>query len=79
MEVYLYTKCMINYFISCRATEGDADDVAPAKIHVKSSGSVLPYVGVACLGAILFGYHLGYAFFFFFCLFLFANVMFRST
>lgn len=25
----------------------------------KSSGTVLPYVGVACLGAILFGYHLG--------------------
>ncbi|EPS69328.1 hypothetical protein M569_05434, partial [Genlisea aurea] len=25
----------------------------------KSSGSVFPYVGVACLGAILFGYHLG--------------------
>lgn len=27
---------------------------------VKSTGSVFPYVGVACLGAILFGYHLGY-------------------
>eukprot|EP00252_Welwitschia_mirabilis_P006234 TRINITY_DN17059_c0_g1_i1.p1 TRINITY_DN17059_c0_g1~~TRINITY_DN17059_c0_g1_i1.p1 ORF type:complete len:556 (+),score=75.59 TRINITY_DN17059_c0_g1_i1:196-1863(+) len=25
----------------------------------KSSGTVLPYVGIACLGAILFGYHLG--------------------
>ena len=25
----------------------------------KYSGTVLPYVGVACLGAILFGYHLG--------------------
>ncbi|XP_061338346.1 plastidic glucose transporter 4-like [Gastrolobium bilobum] len=25
----------------------------------KPSGTVLPYVGVACLGAILFGYHLG--------------------
>ncbi|KAK1357493.1 Plastidic glucose transporter 4 [Heracleum sosnowskyi] len=41
------------------ATEGEMDDVPPTKIQVKSSGSVLPYVGVACLGAILFGYHLG--------------------
>ncbi|XP_063950630.1 uncharacterized protein LOC108220429 isoform X2 [Daucus carota subsp. sativus] len=40
------------------ATEGEADDVPP-KIQMNSSGSVLPYVGVACLGAILFGYHLG--------------------
>ncbi|GFP97424.1 plastidic glucose transporter 4 [Phtheirospermum japonicum] len=39
--------------------EGDIEDASPAKIQVKSSGSVLPYVGVACLGAILFGYHLG--------------------
>uniref|UniRef100_A0A5B7CCR4 Putative hexose transporter n=1 Tax=Davidia involucrata TaxID=16924 RepID=A0A5B7CCR4_DAVIN len=38
---------------------GDIEDVAPAKFQGKSSGSVLPYVGVACLGAILFGYHLG--------------------
>ncbi|XP_074376211.1 plastidic glucose transporter 4-like isoform X2 [Apium graveolens] len=38
---------------------GGVDDVSPTKIQVKSSGSVLPYVGVACLGAILFGYHLG--------------------
>ncbi|CAI9110662.1 OLC1v1010726C1 [Oldenlandia corymbosa var. corymbosa] len=38
---------------------GDIEDIEPAKIHSKSSGSVLPYVGVACLGAILFGYHLG--------------------
>ncbi|KAL6498144.1 hypothetical protein OROGR_028541 [Orobanche gracilis] len=39
--------------------EGDVEDVAPFKNQMKSSGSVLPYVGVACLGAILFGYHLG--------------------
>lgn len=39
-------------------------DVEDAKIQVKSSGTVLPYVGVACLGAVLFGYHLGYAFFY---------------
>lgn len=36
-------------------------DVEDAKVQVKSSGTVLPYVGVACLGAVLFGYHLGYA------------------
>ncbi|KAL0450016.1 UNVERIFIED_CONTAM: Plastidic glucose transporter 4 [Sesamum latifolium] len=45
--------------VRVQASEGDVEDVAPAKIQVKSSGSVLPYVGVACLGAILFGYHLG--------------------
>jgi hypothetical protein len=31
----------------------------PSFSMVKSSGHVLPYVVVACLGAILFGYHLG--------------------
>ncbi|XP_022862624.1 plastidic glucose transporter 4 isoform X1 [Olea europaea var. sylvestris] len=45
--------------VRAQAYEGDVEDVAPAKIQVKSSGTVLPYVGVACLGAILFGYHLG--------------------
>ncbi|PHT56679.1 Plastidic glucose transporter 4 [Capsicum baccatum] len=37
----------------------DIEDAAPLKVQGQSSGSVLPYVGVACLGAILFGYHLG--------------------
>ncbi|KAK6150992.1 hypothetical protein DH2020_015924 [Rehmannia glutinosa] len=46
--------------IRAQTFEGDVEDAAPAKIQVKSSGSVLPYVGVACLGAILFGYHLGW-------------------
>ena len=32
----------------------------PLRSEGKSSGTVLPFVGVACLGAILFGYHLGY-------------------
>lgn len=45
--------------VRAQAYEGDVEDVPPAKIQVKSSGTVLPYVGVACLGAILFGYHLG--------------------
>lgn len=40
--------------------DGDIENVVPAVPQGKSSGSVLPYVGVACLGAILFGYHLGY-------------------
>ncbi|CAK9150689.1 unnamed protein product [Ilex paraguariensis] len=35
------------------------EDIAPAKIKERPSASVLPYVGVACLGAVLFGYHLG--------------------
>ncbi|XP_058186574.1 plastidic glucose transporter 4 [Rhododendron vialii] len=45
--------------VRAQASESDIEDVAPAKIQGKTSGSVLPYVGVACLGAILFGYHLG--------------------
>ncbi|KAI5004396.1 hypothetical protein ZWY2020_031639 [Hordeum vulgare] len=36
-----------------------SEDIPSDKLQAKSSGSVLPYVGVACLGAILFGYHLG--------------------
>uniref|UniRef100_A0A7N0ZSY7 Major facilitator superfamily (MFS) profile domain-containing protein n=1 Tax=Kalanchoe fedtschenkoi TaxID=63787 RepID=A0A7N0ZSY7_KALFE len=37
----------------------DPEDVALTTSQGTSSGSVLPYVAVACLGAILFGYHLG--------------------
>lgn len=42
-----------------RAAAGDIEDVPSDKLVPKSSGTVLPFVGVACLGAILFGYHLG--------------------
>ncbi|KAL1810091.1 hypothetical protein ACET3Z_027081 [Daucus carota] len=45
--------------IKARAAEGEFEDVAPTKLQGKSFGSVLPFVGVACLGAMLFGYHLG--------------------
>ncbi|EOA23076.1 hypothetical protein CARUB_v10003857mg [Capsella rubella] len=38
---------------------GDAEEAVPLRSEGKSSGTVLPFVGVACLGAILFGYHLG--------------------
>lgn len=42
-------------------TAGDVEEATPFKPQEKkSSGVVLPFVGVACLGAILFGYHLGY-------------------
>ncbi|KAG2710730.1 hypothetical protein I3843_04G041200 [Carya illinoinensis] len=37
----------------------DLESVDSLVPQSKSSGTVLPYVGVACLGAILFGYHLG--------------------
>ncbi|WOL09457.1 plastidic glucose transporter 4 [Canna indica] len=37
---------------------GDLEGVPSDKLQTTSSGNVLPYVGVACLGAILFGYHL---------------------
>ncbi|XP_024974889.1 plastidic glucose transporter 4-like [Cynara cardunculus var. scolymus] len=40
-------------------SDGDIEEDAPLKSPSRSSGSVLPYVGVASLGAILFGYHLG--------------------
>ncbi|KAJ9540935.1 hypothetical protein OSB04_027441 [Centaurea solstitialis] len=42
--------------IKAQASDGE---IAPLKSQPKSAGSVLPYVGVASLGAILFGYHLG--------------------
>ncbi|KAF5737736.1 Plastid hexose transporter isoform 2 [Tripterygium wilfordii] len=41
--------------VKAQASEGDVEAVAP----LKPSGIVLPFVGVACLGAVLFGYHLG--------------------
>lgn len=45
--------------LKTHAYDEDVGDVVPAKPNNKSSGTVLPFVGVACLGAILFGYHLG--------------------
>ncbi|XP_043695468.1 plastidic glucose transporter 4 [Telopea speciosissima] len=45
--------------VKAQASGEDLEDIALTKPQGKSSGSVLPYVGVACLGAILFGYHLG--------------------
>lgn len=38
---------------------GDLEVNPSSELRPKSSGTVLPYVGFACLGAILFGYHLG--------------------
>ncbi|KAJ8761223.1 hypothetical protein K2173_001279 [Erythroxylum novogranatense] len=44
-------------------SDDDVEDLTPINPRtvtpVKPSGTVLPFVGVACLGAILFGYHLG--------------------
>uniref|UniRef100_A0A0D6R2G5 Major facilitator superfamily (MFS) profile domain-containing protein n=1 Tax=Araucaria cunninghamii TaxID=56994 RepID=A0A0D6R2G5_ARACU len=45
--------------IRAKAYDGDLESTASEKPLTSSSGTVLPYVGVACLGAILFGYHLG--------------------
>ncbi|KAJ4824967.1 hypothetical protein Tsubulata_046606 [Turnera subulata] len=45
--------------VKALASDGDVVDVLPLKAEKKSSGVVLPFVGVACLGATLFGYHLG--------------------
>ena len=41
------------------STDGDATGEL-ATTQSSTSGMVLPAVGIACLGAILFGYHLGY-------------------
>ncbi|KAK8914552.1 Plastidic glucose transporter 4 [Platanthera zijinensis] len=38
---------------------GDFEENPSSELRPKFSGTVLPYVGFACLGAILFGYHLG--------------------
>lgn len=45
--------------LKAQASEDDLEDLAPAKTQEKAYGNVIPYVGVACLGAFLFGYHLG--------------------
>ncbi|XP_077220247.1 plastidic GLC translocator [Tasmannia lanceolata] len=45
--------------LRAQASDGDLEDASSGKLQTKSSGSVLPFVGIACLGAILFGYHLG--------------------
>nr|GEV32986.1 plastidic glucose transporter 4 [Tanacetum cinerariifolium] len=45
--------------IAERIRDEDIEEITPLNSPSRSSGSVLPYVGVASLGAILFGYHLG--------------------
>ncbi|XVF31585.1 hypothetical protein REPUB_Repub17cG0003600 [Reevesia pubescens] len=45
--------------LKAQASGGGVEDLTPINPQEKSSGMVLPFVGVACLGAILFGYHLG--------------------
>ncbi|KAJ0261028.1 Plastidic glucose transporter 4 [Hirschfeldia incana] len=47
--------------IKAQASSGgdDVEEAIPLRSESNSSGTVLPFVGVACLGAILFGYHLG--------------------
>ncbi|EFH47964.1 GLT1 [Arabidopsis lyrata subsp. lyrata] len=45
--------------VRAQASSGDAEEAIPLRSEGKRSGTVLPFVGVACLGAILFGYHLG--------------------
>jgi sugar porter (SP) family MFS transporter len=46
--------------VRAQAAEGDVSgDVATKTANPATTGMVLPAVGIACLGAILFGYHLG--------------------
>ncbi|PNY17182.1 plastidic glucose transporter 4-like protein, partial [Trifolium pratense] len=42
-----------------RILDEDVEDLISNKAPGRLSGTVFPYVGVACLGAFLFGYHLG--------------------
>ncbi|XP_047311735.1 plastidic glucose transporter 4-like [Impatiens glandulifera] len=49
-------------FIRVQAYDGDIEINAevPANVQMKSTtGTVFPYVGIACLAATLFGYHIG--------------------
>ncbi|CAN6445118.1 unnamed protein product [Victoria cruziana] len=45
--------------VRAKASDEDLEDDGSYSHRTRSAGIVLPYVGVACLGAILFGYHLG--------------------
>ncbi|KDP32970.1 hypothetical protein JCGZ_13001 [Jatropha curcas] len=45
--------------VKALSSDGDVEEAALVNPPKKSTGIVLPFVGVACLGAILFGYHLG--------------------
>ncbi|KAL2335258.1 hypothetical protein Fmac_016471 [Flemingia macrophylla] len=56
---WLVYVCLLLSFLLLVDSDGNVEDVLPTIPQGKSSGTVLPYVGVACLGAILFGYHLG--------------------
>lgn len=42
-----------------QTSDEDVEDLLPNNSPGRPSGTVFPYVGVACLGAFLFGYHLG--------------------
>ncbi|CAN0913675.1 Plastidic glucose transporter 4 [Linum grandiflorum] len=55
-----------NRTVRATSSDGDIEDAAPlnpqdstVRQRSSSTGTVLPFVGVACLGATLFGYHLG--------------------
>jgi len=56
--------CSSNITQQNHVADEDVEDLLANNISGKPSGTVLPYVGVACLGAMLFGYHLGYEFHF---------------
>jgi hypothetical protein len=66
--VALHTHKRLSSSIRAQAADGEVvEELVATKQSVSSSSSssssggiVLPAVGVACLGAILFGYHLGY-------------------
>lgn len=56
---------MLNVVASCEferrndAIDADGDVVASKGASAGYGGSLFPAVGIACLGSILFGYHLG--------------------
>lgn len=57
---FLRTVCRIAKCYDFDWISGELEDLHSDKLQKKTSANVLPYVGVACLGAILFGYHLAY-------------------
>ena len=55
-----FLDCLCFIFLAFKLfADEDVEELVPSSHHGKSTGTVLPFVGVACLGAILFGYHLG--------------------
>ncbi|XP_050227795.1 plastidic glucose transporter 4 [Mercurialis annua] len=55
-----FSRSSSRFPVKALPSDGDIEEVVPINpSQNKSTGTVFPFVGVACLGAVLFGYHLG--------------------